>query len=99
MPLTRGNHTRSPSSRPTSKTLCPALACVTRATAELPSFHGVSRKKLLVGVVALSALVTDRQLIARINALNSRPTPVMRSTGLIWSGESGGKVALIERVF
>jgi hypothetical protein len=45
--ITRGKHTRSPSSRPTSKTLCPTLTCVTRATAELPSFHGVSRKKLL----------------------------------------------------
>jgi hypothetical protein len=44
--ITRGTHTRSPSSRPTSKILCPALACVTQATAEFPSFHGVSRKML-----------------------------------------------------
>jgi hypothetical protein len=27
--ITRGKHTRSPSSRPTSKILCPALTCVT----------------------------------------------------------------------
>jgi hypothetical protein len=45
--ITRGKHTKIPSSRPTSKILCPALAYVTRATAELASFHGVSRKKLL----------------------------------------------------
>jgi hypothetical protein len=35
-----------PTDRPTSKILCPTLACVTRATAELPSFHGVSQKLL-----------------------------------------------------
>jgi hypothetical protein len=44
--ITRGKHTRNPSSRPTSKILCRTLTCVTPATAELPSFHGVSRKKL-----------------------------------------------------
>jgi hypothetical protein len=47
--ITRGNHTRSPSARPTSKILCPTLAYVTRATSDcqLPSFHGVSSKELL----------------------------------------------------
>jgi hypothetical protein len=38
---------RETSSRPTSKILCPTLTYVTRAAADLPLFHGASRKKLL----------------------------------------------------
>jgi hypothetical protein len=49
--------------------------------------HGVSRKKLLAwpatqmqsGVVALSALVTNRQPIARTNTLDGRPTCALQA--------------------
>jgi hypothetical protein len=60
-----------------------ALTCVTRATAELPSFHGVSRKKLLAwpatqmqsggGIVDLSTLITNTQSMTRTGALDDRP--------------------------
>jgi hypothetical protein len=112
--ITRGKHTRNPSSRPTSKTLCPALTCVTRATAELPScilhFTGSAarsyerdqRRNKCNPVVALSALVTNMQSMAIFGALRCRPVcalPAVRTgTGPICKGCCGYKVAWIERV-
>jgi hypothetical protein len=96
-------HTRNSSYRPTSKILCRTLASVTRATAELPSFHGVSRtrsaarsyergqRRKCSPVVALPTLVTNRQSMAIINALNGRPI-AMRSTRLLWKEPGGYKV-------
>jgi hypothetical protein len=78
--ITRGKHTRNPSSRPTSEILCRTLTCVTRATAELPfHFTGSAARSYERGqrrkcspVVALPTLVTNRQPMAIINALNGR---------------------------
>ena len=73
----------------------------TRATAELPSFHGVSRKKLLAcpatqmqsggGIVDTG----NQQTIDGDNQRAQWPT-YMRSTGLLWK-EPGYKVAWIEK--
>ena len=67
--------------RPPKSYARPALACVTRATAELPSFHTGSaarsyergQRRKCSPVVALSTLVTNRQSMAITNALNGRP--------------------------
>jgi hypothetical protein len=74
-----------------------------RATAELPSFHGVSRKKLLACPATQmqsgdGTVGTDNQ--QAVDGENQRararwPT-YMRSTGFIWK-EPGYKVAWIER--
>jgi hypothetical protein len=101
----RGKHTRSPSSRPTSKIVCPTLTCVTRATAELPSFYGVSRKKLLAlasdakqcSPVGGGIFDTGNQQAVDDENQGARWRPACASTGLIWK-EPGYKVAWIERV-
>ena len=88
--------------RPTFKILCPTLTYVTRATAELPSFHGVGRKKLLAwpttqvqsGVVALSTPENQQ-------AVDGDKQRDRLSTGLplfrLDLKESGYKVAWIEK--
>jgi hypothetical protein len=73
----------------TFKILCPTLACVTRATAELSSFHGVSPQEVAgvasdvkcSPVVALST-PENQQAVDGDNQLGRWSTYV-RSTGLI----------------
>ena len=73
----------------------------TRATAELPSFHGVSRKKLLAcpaTQMQSGGGIVDNGNQQTIDGDNQRaqwPT-YMRSTGLLWK-EPGYKVAWIEK--
>jgi hypothetical protein len=100
--IMRGNHTRNPSSRPTSKILCPALTCVTRATAELPLFHGVSRKKLRAWPATQmqsggGIAGTGNQQAVDGDNRGSPMSTCMRSTGLIACKEPGYKVAWIKR--